>query len=80
MFYRGGEIRCQMRMDRNRAGPALHLRESHAFVAALHRQTLAVLVRRSLTRAMGDGVRDPDLLREQQRRSEGDAQHQLAEG
>lgn len=75
------EIRGQVRVNEHRAGTALNLRERHAFVAALHRQTLlAVLVRRSLPRAMGNRVRDPDLLREQQRRGEGETQQQLAEG
>ncbi len=69
-----------MRVNEHRTGTTLYLRERHAFVAALHRQTLlAVLVRRSLSRAMADRVRDTDLLREQQCRGEGETQQQMAE-
>ncbi len=58
----------------------MHLRESHAFVATVGRQTLAVMMRRRMPEAMGYRVSDPHLLREQQHGSQSELGDQLAHG
>lgn len=51
-------------------GGALDLRERHAFVAGLEGQPLLVLVRGSASGRVTGRVREPHLLREQEREHE----------
>jgi len=65
-----GEFRGRLGVYDHGAGPALYLCESHALVATLHRQALAVLMRGGVIATVRDRMAEPHLLREQQHGSQ----------